>query len=186
MKFIIAVLCLVQIAFSAPNEPTFVEQAQQTLATVQQKATEAVADLNAKVLEATGLKSNQELLGSVQQQAETYATQIKGVAEKINEQVAAQKPQFEGFFTSITKQLIDSASSILGNEDPNKVQDLKRTFNNVLEQANALNSKITEQGNVASSALGETVGKLYQQTLESAKSLATQLDSSAATPAAPK
>jgi hypothetical protein len=64
---------------SAPNEqPTVIEQVQKNIASIQQQATAAVSDLNAKVLAATGTKSNQQLLNTVQTQAQTYATQVKG------------------------------------------------------------------------------------------------------------
>jgi hypothetical protein len=64
---------------SAPaSEPTVVEQAQQTIAKVQQQANAAVTDFNAKVLQATGAKTNVDLLTSVQRQSETYANQLKG------------------------------------------------------------------------------------------------------------
>jgi hypothetical protein len=63
---------------SAPAEPTLFEQAQQTFASIQQQATAAVTDLNSRFLEATGVKSNEQLLNSVQQQGQTYANQIQG------------------------------------------------------------------------------------------------------------
>lgn len=70
--------CFIQIVLSAPSEPTAIEQASQFLETAQQKATEAVANLNTRVLETAGVKSNEQLLNSVQTQGESYAAQIKG------------------------------------------------------------------------------------------------------------
>lgn len=65
--------------FSAPNEqPNVVETVQQNIAAIQQQATAAVTDLNTKVLAAAGAKNNEQLLNSVQQQAQAYATQVKG------------------------------------------------------------------------------------------------------------
>lgn len=63
---------------SAPSEPTVVEQASAAIAGAQASATAAVSDLNQKVLSAAGANSNAELLTTVQQQGESYATQIKG------------------------------------------------------------------------------------------------------------
>lgn len=63
---------------SAPAEPTIFDQAQQTIASIQEQATAAVTDLNSRFLEATGVKSNEALLTSVQQQGQTYANQIQG------------------------------------------------------------------------------------------------------------
>jgi hypothetical protein len=64
---------------SAPNQPeTIVEQAQKNIAAVQAQAQSAVKDLNEKVLKAAGVQSNAQLLQTVQTQAQTYATQVKG------------------------------------------------------------------------------------------------------------
>jgi hypothetical protein len=82
-------------------------------------------------------------------------------------------------FTSIVKQLADSAANLLGQQDPNKVEQLQGTFNNVLSQTNALQGELAKQGAVAQQLFGDTLGKLYEQTLASAKNIATQLDASA-------
>lgn len=67
---------------SAPaTEPSIVEQAQQTIAKVQQQANAAVTDFNAKVLQATNANSNVDLLSRVQTQSEAYANQLKGEFE---------------------------------------------------------------------------------------------------------
>lgn len=63
---------------SAPSEKTLVEQTQESIADAQAKATAAVTDLNQKILAATGVKNNQELLNSIQEQTKNYATQVKG------------------------------------------------------------------------------------------------------------
>lgn len=79
-------------------------------------------------------------------------------------------------FASIAQQISASAASLLGNNDPTKVDQIQKTFDNVLQQTNALNSQLQQQGTAAQEALKETVGKLYEQTLASAKNVATQLD----------
>lgn len=64
---------------SAPQQQqNVIEQTQQAIANAQQQAAAAVSDVNQKFLEATGVKSNVDLLNSVQVQAQSYATQIKG------------------------------------------------------------------------------------------------------------
>lgn len=63
---------------SAPNEKSIIEQTQETIASAQKQATDAVADLNQKILSASGAKNNQELLSSLQEQTQTYAAQVKG------------------------------------------------------------------------------------------------------------
>ena len=63
---------------SAPSEPTLVDQTAAALASAKDSATAAVTELNQKVLEAAGVKSNTELLTTVQQQSESYAAKIKG------------------------------------------------------------------------------------------------------------
>lgn len=63
---------------SAPNEPSLVEEVQNRVAAVQQQAQAAVKDLNEKVLKASGAQSNVQLLETVQTQAQSYATQVKG------------------------------------------------------------------------------------------------------------
>lgn len=63
---------------SAPTEKSITEQAQESLATAQQKATAAVSEVNQKFLEVAGVKSNEEFLNTVLQQVQSYATQIKG------------------------------------------------------------------------------------------------------------
>lgn len=62
---------------SAPSEPNGIEQASQFLESAQQKATAAVADLNTRVLETAGVKSNEQLVETLRTQGESYATQIK-------------------------------------------------------------------------------------------------------------
>ena len=63
---------------SAPSEKTVVEQTQDNIAAVQKQASTAVASLNKKILEVAGVKNNEELLTTVQTQAQAFATQVKG------------------------------------------------------------------------------------------------------------
>lgn len=63
---------------SAPAEKTIVEQAEETLASAKEQATVAVSAANQKLLEVAGAKSNTELLTTLQQQGESYVTQVKG------------------------------------------------------------------------------------------------------------
>lgn len=63
---------------SAPSEPTAVEQGAAVIANLQASATAAVSDLNQKVLSATGVQNNAELVSTIQQQGESYASEIKG------------------------------------------------------------------------------------------------------------
>lgn len=63
---------------SAPQEKPVIEQIQENVAALQQQATAAASQANTKLLEVTGAKTNQELLGNVQNQIQTYAGQVKG------------------------------------------------------------------------------------------------------------
>lgn len=85
-------------------------------------------------------------MNTVQTRAQTYAQQIKGVADQINTQAASQKEQVDSTVQNIAKQISESAAKILGNNDPNQVQQIQQTFNNVLEQANSLNVQLKTQG----------------------------------------
>lgn len=169
--------------FSAPNQQeTVVEQVQKNIAAIQQQATQAVGDLNAKVLAATGAKNNEQLLSTVQTQAQSYAAQVKTVTDQINQKVAEQKGAVDTMFSQIVKNLADSAANLLGQQDPAKVEQFQGTFNNVLTQTNALQGELAKQGAAAQQTFAETLSKLYEQTLTSAKSFATQLDASANRP----
>lgn len=75
----------------------------------------------------------------------------------------------------------DSAANLLGDNDPSKVGQLQNTFESVLGQTNALKAELEKQGATAQAAISETVAKLYDQTLQSAKSVAVQLDTQAKT-----
>lgn len=70
----------IQIVLSAPQNPppSIVEQVQQNLNSLQEQTKAAVTTLNAKFLETTGLENNVALLNKVEQQAQTFGTQIKG------------------------------------------------------------------------------------------------------------
>jgi hypothetical protein len=119
---------------------------QQTVAKIQEQSQKAVADLNTRVLTVAGAKSNEELLTSVQNQVQTYATQIKGVAERINLQAQDQRDQLGANVATLAKQLADSAAKVIGNNDPNKVEQIQKTFTSVLDQTNQLQKTVQDQG----------------------------------------
>lgn len=85
-------------------------------------------------------------------------------------------------FASILGQLATSASNLLGQQDPAKVEQLQGTFNNVLTQTKALQDQIDTQGAAAQQLFADTLGKLYEQTVASAKNVAAQLDASSNRP----
>jgi len=176
MKYLVAVLCLAQIVLAAPAEKTVVEQAQENFATIQKQATEAVQDANTKFLEITGTKTNVNLLNTIEQNANTYGTQVQGLAKQISDQISANKAQTDSIFSSVLSQIAESAKAILADGDQAKANQLQQGYSNVLTQTNTLRAQIEEQGGVAGNALLETVQKLYKQTLESAKTVAQQLD----------
>lgn len=178
---------------SAPQEKPVIEQIQENVAALQQQATAAASQANTKLLEVTGAKTNQELLGNVQNQIQTYAGQVKGefsqllqrgwlkvcllgVADKINEQITAQKSTFNDQTAAIAKQLSDTAAGLLGNDDPAKVSQYQNSFGNVLTQANALNAQLQTQGEAAQTALLGLAGQLFEQIATSANSLVKQID----------
>lgn len=99
-----------------------------------------------------------------------------GYADQLGVQFAKQRHEADTMFGNLAKQISDTAAGFLGNNDPTKVDGLKSTFGNVLEQTNALNAQLQQQGAAAQAAFAETLGKLYQQTLDSANTLAQQLD----------
>ncbi|KAG5682491.1 hypothetical protein PVAND_011842 [Polypedilum vanderplanki] len=169
-------MCLFQIAISAPAEKSLAEQAQETIANVQKQAQDAVQQFNVKVLETVGVRNNEELVNTVQTRAQTYATQIKGVADQISAQAAQNKGQIDGVVQNIAKQISDSAAKILGNDDPAKVDQLQKTFTNVLDQANTLNTRLGEEGTSLQAIFNDALAKLYDNTINTAKSLAQQLD----------
>jgi hypothetical protein len=142
----ITLLFLSQIAFSAPTEKTVVDQFQETFTSVRAKTTEAVNELQSKILEATGTKTNEELLGVVQTGAENYGTQIKNIAEQISTQLSSNKKIVDENVSQLAKQLGDSASKLIGNNDPAKVKEIQSTFDKVLETTNTLNARLLEQG----------------------------------------
>jgi hypothetical protein len=72
--------------------------------------------------------------------------------------------------------LADSAANLLGQKDPAKVEQLQGTFNSVLTQTNALQTQLAAQGASVQTAFSDTLGKIYANTLESAKKVADQLD----------
>lgn len=182
---------------SAPAEKTVIEQAEENLATVKEQAIVAVAAANQKLLEVAGAKSNTELLTSLHQQGETYVTQVKGThklnlwleislsskffsyvgyVDQLTEQTASSRTQVDSTFSSLLKGLSDLTAEFLSNNDPAQADKLKNTFDNVLTQTNELNKQLKEQGSAAQEALSGTVGKLYEKTVDTAKTIATQLD----------
>lgn len=178
---------------SAPQQKPVIEQIQENVAALQQQATAAAGQANTKLLEVTGVKSNQELLATVQTQVQTYAGQVKskfnqpyprktltvcflGVADKINEQITAQKSTFNEQTATIAKQLSDTAAGLLGNDDPAMVSQYQNTFGNVLQQASALNAQLQTQGEAAQTALLGLAGQLFEQISTSANSIVKQLD----------
>lgn len=100
-------------------------------------------------------------------------------ADQLNQQVATNKAQTDNIFANIAKQLSDSAATLLGNNDPSKVGQLQNTFASVLEQTNSLKSELERQGTAAQATISDTVAKLYEQTVQSAKGVAVQLDNQA-------
>jgi ABC-type transporter Mla subunit MlaD len=72
--------------------------------------------------------------------------------------------------------LTDSAANLLGQKDPAKVEQLQGTFNSVLTQTNALQAQLAAQGASVQTAFADTLGKIYENTLESAKKVANELD----------
>lgn len=117
----------------------------QTLASIQQESQKAVADLNVRLLSLVGVKSNEELLNTVNTQAQSYAAQVRVVIDRINSQVASQQEQIGGLFGTLTNQLSETATKLLGN-DLTKSDQVQKTFNAVLEQANNLQRSVQAQG----------------------------------------
>lgn len=117
----------------------------QTLTSIQQESQKAVADLNVRLLSLVGVKSNEELLNTVNTQAQSYAAQVRVVIDRINSQVASQQEQIGGLFGTLTNQLSETATKLLGN-DLTKSDQVQKTFNAVLEQANNLQRSVQAQG----------------------------------------
>jgi hypothetical protein len=99
-----------------------------------------------------------------------------GITDQINQKIAEQKTTNDASLNSILKQLTDSAASLLGQQDPAKVEQLQGTFNNVLTQTNALQSSLNQQGTAIQASIVDALGKLYSNTLESANKIAADLD----------
>lgn len=179
---------------SAPQEKPVIEQIQENVAALQQQATAAASKANTKLLEVTGAKTNQELLGNVQNQIQTYAGQVKGelsqlllrwlynvayylgVADKIIEQITAQKATFNDQTAASAKQLSDTVAGLLGDNDPANVAQYQNSIGNVLTQANELNAQLQTQGEAAQTALLGLAGQLFEQIATSANSLVKQID----------
>lgn len=149
MKFIVLFLCLAQYALCHPqSSQAIIENAQQTIVAIQEQSQKAVADLNSRLLGLVGVKSNEELLNTVQSQAQSYISQIKGVADSINTQAQSQRDQIDTNIGNLAKQLSESAAKFLGQNDPSKVDQVQKTFNSVLEQANNLQRTVQAQGKI--------------------------------------
>lgn len=147
MKFIVLFLCLAQYSLGYPQEPqAIVENVQQTFAAIQEQSSKAVAELNSRLLGLVGVKSNEELLNTVQTQAQSFVAQIKGVADRINTQAETQKVQVDANIASLAKELSDSAAQFLSGNDPAKADSVQKTFSSVLEQANNLQRTVQAQG----------------------------------------
>lgn len=101
---------------------------------------------------------------------------FSGITAQINQKVSEQKATADANFNAVLKQLTDSTANLLGQKDPAKVEQLQGSFNSVLAQTNALQAQLAEQGTAAQQAFNDILGKLYQNTLDSAKQVATQLD----------
>lgn len=67
------------IAYAAPSEPTLQEQVKQTIETARKEAAVAVEAAHKKLLETSGVKTNQELVGKLDTQATDFGTQLKGL-----------------------------------------------------------------------------------------------------------
>jgi hypothetical protein len=129
------------------QQPAIGDQIQQTIASIQEQSQAAVTDLNTRLLTLVGVKTNEDLLSTVQTQAQTYIAQIKSVADSISAQQQSQQEQVGGVIGNLAKQLSEQASKFLGSNDPNKVNQIQNTFNSVLEQANNLQRTVQSQGN---------------------------------------
>ena len=133
--------------------------------------------MNSKLLEVAGLKSNEELVNSVAAQSQAFSTQLKGTAEQINQQVASQKVETDGFVQGVANRISETAANLAGPQNT-QFEQIKSSFDQVLLQANQLNSQLQQQGANAQAALASTIENLFQNTLQSAKQIATQLDAS--------
>lgn len=129
------------------QQPAIGDQIQQTFSSIQEQSQKAVTDLNTRLLTLVGVRSNEELLNTVQSQAQTYIAQIKSVADSISAQQQSQQEQVGGLVGNLAKQLSEQASKFLAGNDPNKVNQIQQTFNSVLEQANTLQKTVQAQGN---------------------------------------
>lgn len=181
---------------SAPAEPpTLLEQAQTQFAALQAQAAEAVKNANAKLLEFTGANSNVDLLNTVKKQSETYGAQLRskkelldleyhetneiiqpGSADQLNQQATGLKTQADGALNTAAGALSTNAAKLLGNDDPAKVDQLQKSFNGALDAAASLRTQLEGQGAQAQATFLEILTGLTQKTLETANSLAQQLD----------
>ncbi|XP_070491560.1 uncharacterized protein [Chironomus tepperi] len=180
MKCFIVIVCLVQIAFGAPAEQSIVDQTQQTIAKIQENAQAAVKQINTQLLEATGSSNNVDLLNRFQTGAETYAKNIKGVADQLSNQATESKQGVDAIIKSVATQLSESAANLLANNDQTKVTQLRSTFQNVIDQADSLNSRLQTEGTNIQSIFADTLSKLYENTLSAAKNVAQQIDAAQA------
>jgi hypothetical protein len=99
-----------------------------------------------------------------------------GVADQITAQATQNKAQTDSIFSNIAKQLSDTAVNLLGNQDPAKVDQLQSSVNSVLSNTNSLRAELEKQGEAVQATFSDILSKLYGNTLETAKNVATQLD----------
>lgn len=165
-----------QIALAAPNEPTVGEKLQSAISEAQVKATEAVKSLSETILKQSGAKNNQELVSRIDTQATEFGTQLKDTTGKITEALEKQTATLDEPFKKILTSLSDSAAGLLGGDDPNKVNQLKATYDNVLTQGAALKSRFDAEGDTFKNSIGDLFSTLLENTRKSAKEVAAKID----------
>lgn len=69
------------------------------------------------------------------------------MADQIQSRVAENQKDVDSMIKKIAAQISESASNLLGSNDPTKVNQLQSTFQNVIQQADSLNTRLQTEGN---------------------------------------
>lgn len=175
---------------------------QQTFETAKKEAADAVENVHKKILETTGVTTNQELVGKVDTQATAFGNQLKGknffvkikfqnchcfwkipdFASRFGEEASAQAEKFKPDLKSLASSLSDSAASLLGGGDKVRSDELQKSYGNVLTQIGNIQTRLAEEGGNMQKTIDNLFSQLLDTTRSSANNLAKQLDDSTQKP----
>lgn len=146
------------------------------------------------------VSSDAELTSLVRTQSETYADKLKTLASQFTDEVKANSDKFDGFFKTLADSITETAND-LKTRNPELAsfqvkchsqewrheiynffftQDtIEKSIKSVLQESEKLRSRVKEDGEGISENAEKILKKVYEDTLETAKTVSEQLANAA-------